>query len=153
MIIFKFSEYLCLRICNVEDAKIIDWLYTCSNLIFQPEYNKHRTKTKHKKHTTQRRKIKTNRFVQRQRNHKNQQNKTESMWKSLRRKQLREGDFGSKLTLDQLSLIDQEEEKWWRLGFEKTIILISFIFIQLFNYTILCYSKHNVKFDRWIVGL
>ena len=50
--------------------------------------------------------------MQRQRNHKNQQNKTESMWKSLRRKQLREGDFGSKLTLDQLSLIDQEEEKW-----------------------------------------
>ena len=40
-------EYLCLRICNVHDAKliVIDRIYTCSKLIFHPESNKHHTKT------------------------------------------------------------------------------------------------------------
>ena len=65
MNIFKSSEYSCLRICNVEDIKVIDWMYTCLKLIFQPESNKHCTKTKNKKYTAQRRKIKTNRVVQR----------------------------------------------------------------------------------------
>jgi len=47
MTIFKSPEYLCLRICNVDDAKIIviDWICTCSKLIFQVESDKHRTKT------------------------------------------------------------------------------------------------------------
>jgi len=48
MTIFMSPEYSCLRICNVDDAKVIviDQIYTCSKLIFQPESNKHRTKTK-----------------------------------------------------------------------------------------------------------
>jgi len=63
--IFMSPEYLCLRICNVGDAKVIviDRICTCSKLIFQPESNKHRTKTRNQKHTAQRRKIKTNRVV------------------------------------------------------------------------------------------
>ena len=74
-----------LRICNVDDAKVIviDRIYTCSKLIFQPESNKHRTKTGNKKHTAQRREIKTNKVIQRRRNHKNKQKKTENMLNHL----------------------------------------------------------------------
>jgi len=32
MIIFKFTECSCLRNCNVDNAKIIDWICTCSKL-------------------------------------------------------------------------------------------------------------------------
>ena len=62
MTIFKSLEYSCLRVCNVDDAKVIviDRICTCSKLIFQPESNKHRTKTGNQKHTAQRREIKTN---------------------------------------------------------------------------------------------
>jgi len=47
-------EYSCLCICNVDDVKviIIDRICTCSNLIFQPESNKHRTKTGNQNKTT-----------------------------------------------------------------------------------------------------
>jgi len=58
MTILKSPKYSCLQICNVDDAKVIDRICTCSKLIFQPESNKHRTKTGNKKHTAQRRKIK-----------------------------------------------------------------------------------------------
>ena len=30
MTIFKFPEYSCIRICNVDGAKVIDWICTCS---------------------------------------------------------------------------------------------------------------------------
>jgi len=85
MTILKYLEYSCLRICNVDGAKVIviDRICTFSKLIFQPESNKHRTKTGNKKHTTQRREIKTNRVVQRRRNHKNKRKKTENMWNHL----------------------------------------------------------------------
>jgi len=48
--ILKSPEYSCLRICNVDDAKVIvtDRICTCSKLIFQPESNQHRTKTGNK---------------------------------------------------------------------------------------------------------
>ena len=74
-------KYSCLRICNVDDAKVIviDRICTCLKLIFQPESNKHRTKTGNQKHTAQRREIKTNKVVQRRRNYKNKRNKTENM--------------------------------------------------------------------------
>ncbi|AES94690.1 cysteine protease, putative [Medicago truncatula] len=57
MIIFMSSEYSFLRICNNDDAKVIviDRICTCSKLIFQPESNKHRTKTGNQKHTAQKR--------------------------------------------------------------------------------------------------
>jgi len=60
MTIFKSLEYSCLRICNVDDAKVIviDRICTCSKLIFQPESNKHRTKTGNQKHNALRREIK-----------------------------------------------------------------------------------------------
>ncbi|AES88903.1 hypothetical protein MTR_4g064580 [Medicago truncatula] len=50
MTIFMSRDYPCLRICNVDDTKVIviDRIYTCSKLIFQPESNKHHTKTKNK---------------------------------------------------------------------------------------------------------
>ena len=50
--IFKPPEYLCFRICNVDNAKVIDWIYICSKLILQYESTKHRTKTENKKNTT-----------------------------------------------------------------------------------------------------
>ena len=54
MTIFMSPEYSCLRICNVDDAKVIviDRICTCSKLIFQPESNKHRTKKENQKHRT-----------------------------------------------------------------------------------------------------
>ena len=60
MTIFKSPEYSCLRICNVDDAKVIviDRICTCSKLIFQPESNKHHTKTGKQKHIAKRRKSK-----------------------------------------------------------------------------------------------
>ena len=78
MTILKSSEYF--RICNVDDAKIIviDQICICSKLTFQPESNKHRTR-EIKKHTAQKREIKTNKVVQRRRNHKNKLKKTENM--------------------------------------------------------------------------
>ncbi|AES79648.1 cysteine protease, putative [Medicago truncatula] len=47
MTIFMSPGYSCLRICNVDDAKVIviDRICTCSKLIFQPESNEPRTKT------------------------------------------------------------------------------------------------------------
>jgi len=85
MTIFKSPEYSCLQIWNVDDVKVIviDWICTCSKLIFQPELNKQRTKTGNQKHTAHRREIKTNRVVQRRRNHKNKRKKTENMWNHL----------------------------------------------------------------------
>jgi len=75
MTIFKSLKYSCFRICNVDDAKVIviDRICTCSKLIFQPESNKHRTKTGNQKHTAQKRKIKTNRVTTKS---QNKQNKT-----------------------------------------------------------------------------
>ncbi|AES67164.1 hypothetical protein MTR_2g087630 [Medicago truncatula] len=79
--IFMSPEYSCLLICNVDDAKVIviERICTCSKLIFQPESNKHRTKTRNQKHIAQRREIKTNRVVQRRRNRKNKRKKVENM--------------------------------------------------------------------------
>ncbi|KEH43504.1 hypothetical protein MTR_1g094285 [Medicago truncatula] len=79
MTIVKSPEYSCLRICNIDDVNVIDLICTCSKLIFQSESNKHRTKTRNQKHPAQRREIKTNRVVQRRRNHKNKRKKTEDM--------------------------------------------------------------------------
>jgi hypothetical protein len=82
MIILKCPEYLCLRICSVDDTKVdVDWIYTRSKLILQPETNEHRTKKENKihrkktrqqntphedettKHTVRRREIKTKKYV------------------------------------------------------------------------------------------
>ena len=81
MTILKSLEYSCLRICNVDDTKVIviDRICTCSKPIFQPESSKHRTKTENQKHAAQRREIKTNKVFQRRRNHKNKRKKTENM--------------------------------------------------------------------------
>jgi len=67
MTIFMSPKYSCLWICNLDDAKVIviDRICTCSKLIFQPESNKHRTKTGNQKHTAQRQEIKTNKVVSR----------------------------------------------------------------------------------------
>jgi len=45
MTILKSLEYPYQQICNVDDAKVIDRICTCSKIVFQPESNKHRTKT------------------------------------------------------------------------------------------------------------
>jgi len=49
MTIFKSLKYSCPRICNIDNVKIIDWICTCSKLIFQPESNKHYIKTENQK--------------------------------------------------------------------------------------------------------
>jgi len=73
MTIFKSPKYSCFRICNVDDTKIIviDRICTCSKLIFQPESNKHRTKTENQKHTAQILEIKTNRVTTKSQNKRN----------------------------------------------------------------------------------
>lgn len=43
MNIYKTPQHLCLWIYNVDDAKVIDWIYICSKLISQPESNKYYT--------------------------------------------------------------------------------------------------------------
>jgi hypothetical protein len=43
--ILKCLKYPWLRIYSVDDIKVIDLIYIRSTLIFQPETNKHRTKT------------------------------------------------------------------------------------------------------------
>jgi len=65
MTILKSLKYSCLRICNVDDAKVIviDRMCICSKLTFQPKSNKHHTKMGNQKHTAQRREIKTNKVV------------------------------------------------------------------------------------------
>jgi hypothetical protein len=46
MIILKCPEYSCLRIGSFGDIKVdIDWIYTRSKLIIQPETNEHAQKT------------------------------------------------------------------------------------------------------------
>jgi len=113
MTIFKSPEYSCLRICNIDDVKVIDRICTCSKLIFQPESNKHRTKTVNQKNSAQRLEIRTNRVVHRRRNHKNKQKKTKNMWKSplgYKEKTTRMNDFRSKLTLNHPSLVDKKKK-------------------------------------------
>ena len=148
MIIFKSVEYSCLWICNVDDVKIIDWLCTYSNLIFQHKSDKHCTKIENKKHTTKRREIKTNIIVQRGRNHKNQRNRLFNRKKED--KTIWRGDFGSELTLNHSSSIDQEEEKWWQLWFGKTIILIFFFYLwttfQLHRCNFISLLHHSILF-------
>ncbi|KEH37220.1 cysteine protease, putative [Medicago truncatula] len=80
MTIFKSLKYSCPRICNVDDAKVIviDRICTCSKLIFQPESNKHPTKTGNQTHRT-----KTGNQNKQSRsettNHKNKRKETENM--------------------------------------------------------------------------
>jgi len=54
MTILKSPEYSCLRICNVDDAKVIviDRICICWKLIFQPESNKPHTITGNQTHRT-----------------------------------------------------------------------------------------------------
>jgi len=62
-------------------------------LIFQLESNKHRTKTRNKKHATQKREIKTNIDVQRRWNHKNKRKKSRDNRKSLIQLEKKEKQF------------------------------------------------------------
>jgi len=79
MTILKYVEYSCLRICNVDGAKVIviDRICTFSKLIFHPESNKHRTKTGNQNTSHKDEKSKQP-IIQRRRNYKNK-NKTENM--------------------------------------------------------------------------
>jgi len=83
MTIFKSPEYSCLRIYNVGDVKVINWICTCSKLIFQPKSNKHRTKTGNQKHLTKTGNQNIQSHVANTTKSQNKQNKIENMWKSL----------------------------------------------------------------------
>jgi len=109
--IFMSLKYSSLRICNVDDAKVVDRICTCSKLIFQPESNKHRTETGNQKQVVWRQEIKTNRVVQRRRNQKNKRKKTKNMWKSIIQLESKEKQFrGVILTLNHPSLIDKKKK-------------------------------------------
>jgi hypothetical protein len=104
MTMFKSLKYSCLRICNIDDAKVIviDRICTCSKLIFQRESNKHRTKTGNKKHRT---KTGNQNNVQIRRNHKTNERKQKicEITYSIRIKGKNNSEgwfFGSKLTLN-----------------------------------------------------
>ncbi|KEH43932.1 hypothetical protein MTR_1g105560 [Medicago truncatula] len=107
MTIFKSPEYSCFRICNVDDVKVIDWICTCSKLIFQPKSIKHSTETGNKKHTAQGRKIKT----------KSRAETTKSQKQT--KKQLRGVIFRSKLALNHPSDKKKKKKKVRQIGFEK----------------------------------
>jgi len=61
MIIFKYLEYSCLWICNVDDIKIIDWIWIRWKLVWQSELNKNMNKTE-KTNTAKRRLAKQRRI-------------------------------------------------------------------------------------------
>jgi hypothetical protein len=117
MNIFKSPEYSCLRICNIDDSKVIviDRICTCSKLIFQPESNKHRTKTRNQKHTAQDRKSKQTESFRDDEITKTNERKqkiceiTYSISIEWKEKQLGGVIFGSKLTLNHPS--DKKKKK------------------------------------------
>jgi len=63
IIILKLAKYSCFHICCVDDAKVVDWIFPWSKLIFQPGSNKHNTEMGNQKHTAQRQKIKIDKDV------------------------------------------------------------------------------------------
>jgi len=82
MTIFKYLEYSCFRICNVDDAKVIviDRICTCSKLIFKPESNKHHTKTGNQNTPHKDGKSKQ---TESRRNHKTNERKQKIWWNRL----------------------------------------------------------------------
>ncbi|KEH30634.1 hypothetical protein MTR_4g077230 [Medicago truncatula] len=61
MTIFKSPEYSCLRICNVEDSKVIELICTGSKLIKQSEMNKYLNETRMTNKVAQRQQTKQRR--------------------------------------------------------------------------------------------
>jgi len=61
MIIFKSLKYLCLRICNVDDSRVIDLTSTRSKQIRQSESNKYLNKTRKANNVEQKRRTKQHR--------------------------------------------------------------------------------------------
>ena len=113
--IFKSSEYSCLRICNVDDVKVIDRICTCRKLIFQPESNKHRTKMENQKQTVH----KDGKSKQTESCRDDEITKTNERKLKIRgnhlfnydkRKNNSKGDFGSKLTINHLSSIHKKKK-------------------------------------------
>ena len=112
-IIAAYKVKLLFEICNIDDAKFIDWIYTYLKLIFLLETNKHRTKKKIK-NTQHKRKIKTIRVVQRRRNN-NKQNKIEkirvnNLYNSKRKKNNPDGWFYVKIN-PKLSLFGRSRRR------------------------------------------
>ena len=105
MTIFKSSEYTCLRICNNDDTKVIDWICTIKTT-HSTESNKHCTKTENKKHTAQKRENNTNNdeitkaYERRLKIYENTY-----LTKIEKEKAFWRGDFESKLTLNHPSYI------------------------------------------------
>ena len=111
MTIFMSPEYPCLRICTIEDAKVIDWICTGSKLIWQSETNKYLNKTRktnnaaHRRRTTQRR-TKTTKSEK-----KNEIDvKITYFNKREREKRFRGVILGQKMTLNHLSLMEEGKE-------------------------------------------
>jgi len=95
---FKFPEYTCLWICNVDDVNLIDWICTRSKLIWQYVPNKCLNETR-----------KTNNVAVRRRNHKIKNEidvKITYFNKREREKRVTGVILGQKLTLNHSSLLN-----------------------------------------------
>jgi len=136
---------------QLDDAKVIDRICTYSKLIFQHESNKHRTKMKNKKHTALKWEIKTNRIVQRRRNHKNKWKKKPKicgnhLFNKDRKKNNSVGDFGSKLTLNHPSSVDKRYRKRkFPLKCRTHLVVMYQMYDYIGNYLLdVCLTRKNI---------
>jgi len=102
--------YSSLRICNVDDVKVIDWIFTWSNVIWQSEWNKY---LKQKKQATSHKDGEQNNVALMWRNHK-RKNKIDGKITYFSKRERKKGVtgliLGKKLTLNHPSLMDEGEE-------------------------------------------
>src|SRR4030042_4278404 len=98
MTIFKSPEYACLRICNVDDAKVIDWICTGSKLIWQSEPNKYLNETRKTNNVAQRRRTKQRRTKTTKSRKKNKIDVKITYFNNREREKLRGVILGQRLT-------------------------------------------------------
>ena len=122
MTIFKSPEYSCLRIFNVNDTKVMDWICTGSKLIWQYEPNKYLNKTRKTNNAAQRRRT-TQRHTKTTKSQKKNEIDVKITYfnKREREKRVRGVNLGQNLTLNHPSLMDEGKKIgfWWRLTKEK----------------------------------
>jgi len=111
MTIFKSPEYLGLRICNVDDSKVIDLICTRSKLIWQSESNEYLNETQKTNNVAQRRQTTKSHLDDKITKEKNKIDvKITYFNKREIEKRVRGVILGQKLTLNHPSLMHEEEE-------------------------------------------
>jgi len=110
MTIFKSPEYLCLRICNVDDSKIIDLICTRLKLIWQSESKKYLNETIKINNVAQRRWTKQSRTKTTKSRKKNEIDvKITYFNKREIEKRVRKVILGQKLTLNHPSFMNEKD--------------------------------------------